>query len=531
MTTQFAEYIQHGWKICKIDPGTKGPRTLGWNLPENAVTDPTILVGAGLMHAYSGTCALDVDNLEEATIWLAGHGINLSELIQSPFSIQISSGRLNRAKLIFRMEKPLPSKSLANGAFELRCGTNKNTSAQDVLPPTIHPKTGKPYQWIGDWRRLPPLPNNLLTLWQNAVSSASGLPESAIRTFGGTIDERFMEILASSDASCGYDDWIKIGMALHHETGGSSDGLAIWDEWSSTSNKYSGLENLQSHWASFGSSENPITFDSIRRKEKASPEDFENVADLAADPLHDFFQPDTPKKPIYEFLDLAELFARPEPEWIIKGVLPEAALGVIYGQHSAGKTFTEVDLALSIALGQPWRGQPVKQGPVLIIAAEDDRGIQIRLAAGLASRGCTTAPIRVLPTAPVLTDKRNQEALLEAIKREKPPSIIFIDTLAAVTPGADENSGKEMGELIGYCHKLYKATGALIMLVHHEGKTDGRGPRGWSGLGAGFEVIWKVSGDDLQHDLEIEKVKNAAKGAVFSFRLMPVANSCIVEWI
>jgi hypothetical protein len=69
------------------------------------------------------------------------------------------------------------------------------------------------------------------------------------------------------------------------------------------------------------------------------------------------------------------------------------------------------------------------------------------------------------------------------------------------------------------------------MLIHHEGKTDGRGPRGWSGMGGAFEIIWKVSADELTHELEIEKVKNAAKGDVFQFRLLPVANSCIVEWL
>jgi putative DNA primase/helicase len=30
----------------------------------------------------------------------------------------------------------------------------------------------------------------------------------------------------------GYDEWITIGAALHHESGGSAEGLAIWEEWS-----------------------------------------------------------------------------------------------------------------------------------------------------------------------------------------------------------------------------------------------------------------------------------------------------------
>jgi len=47
--------------------------------------------------------------------------------------------------------------------FELRAG-----SVQDVLPPSIHPDTGRPYQWAGRsiFDELPELPPQLLTLWR-----------------------------------------------------------------------------------------------------------------------------------------------------------------------------------------------------------------------------------------------------------------------------------------------------------------------------------------------------------------------------
>jgi hypothetical protein len=528
--TQFAEYIQHGWKICAIPPGTKGPRTTGWSEQKNAITNPEGLVGAGLLHAYSGTCSLDLDRMDEAAAYLVQHGIVLADLLADPAAVQIKSGRSNRGKLIYALATPLPSISLCGSpaAFELRCGTSKSTSVQDVLPPSIHPDTGKPYEWVGDWRNLPPIPDALLALWKSVLGSDIQQRDDRVLAQKSSNPE-IVNFLSKRDPNCGYDEWIKIGMAIHDATGGSNDGFAIWDEWSATSHKYEGRQDLESHWLSFGRSDTPITIDSLRRGSKASVDDFEDVSQGLATLFES--KPVEKMELDFRFLNLDELFKRPEPEWIIPGVLPEAAIGVIYGQHSAGKTFTAVDLALSISLGQSWRGQPVKQGSILYVAAEDDRGIQIRLAAGLAARGASAAPIKVLPTAPVLIDRAHQTALLKAIKREKRPSIIFFDTLAAVTPGADENSGKEMGELLGYCHKLYEATGAMIMLIHHEGKTDGRGPRGWSGMGGAFEIIWKVSADELKHELEIEKVKNAAKGDVFQFRLLPVANSCIVEWL
>jgi hypothetical protein len=35
------------------------------------------------------------------------------------------------------------------------------------LPPSIHPDTGQPYVWAGDWQNLPELPASLLKAWQN----------------------------------------------------------------------------------------------------------------------------------------------------------------------------------------------------------------------------------------------------------------------------------------------------------------------------------------------------------------------------
>ncbi|PWB40135.1 MAG: hypothetical protein C3F19_11610 [Rhodocyclales bacterium] len=55
--------------------------------------------------------------------------------------------------------------------------------------------------------------------------------------------------LAYVSPDCGYDDWIAIGMAVHAELGAA--GFAVWDAWSSRSEKYPGERALRSHWKSF----------------------------------------------------------------------------------------------------------------------------------------------------------------------------------------------------------------------------------------------------------------------------------------
>ena len=57
-----------------------------------------------------------------------------------------------------------------------------------------------------------------------------------------------------------YEDWVKIGMAIHHATGGS--GYWLWDEWSRDSNKYD-PRMMDKRWHSFGKCANPATLATI----------------------------------------------------------------------------------------------------------------------------------------------------------------------------------------------------------------------------------------------------------------------------
>jgi hypothetical protein len=63
-----------------------------------------------------------------------------------------------------------------------------------------------------------------------------------------------LEVLLSHlHSDCGYDDWLHVGMALCHETGGSDDGYELYDAWSSTGNTYKGASETATKWRSFRS--------------------------------------------------------------------------------------------------------------------------------------------------------------------------------------------------------------------------------------------------------------------------------------
>lgn len=78
------------------------------------------------------------------------------------------------------------------------------------------------------------------------------------QTTSGAIDitmDDLREMLSYIDPDVSYDEWIRVGMALHHGTMG--DGFDLWDAWSSKGSKYDAQSSLEKHWHSFGKSANP----------------------------------------------------------------------------------------------------------------------------------------------------------------------------------------------------------------------------------------------------------------------------------
>lgn len=68
------------------------------------------------------------------------------------------------------------------------------------------------------------------------------------------------DMLSYVDPDCAYDTWIRIGMSIHHATGGT--GLGVWDEWSGKGSKYD-ADCMEGHWHSFGRSANPATLGTL----------------------------------------------------------------------------------------------------------------------------------------------------------------------------------------------------------------------------------------------------------------------------
>lgn len=214
-----AEYAANGMALVAILRGQKGPISKGWNDPENTITDisaaAAVTGNVGLAHAYckpAPTMALDIDDIAHATEWLSARGVDLSALLDADDAVQIKSGRIGRAKLLYRQPADVGALRTvqikgADGEMilEFRCASATGKTVQDILPPSIHPDTGQPYTWggKGDWRQLPETPSELLSAWQAELAatpapSSSTVPDAASASHGSELGPMTIKHLRSA---------------------------------------------------------------------------------------------------------------------------------------------------------------------------------------------------------------------------------------------------------------------------------------------------------------------------------------------
>lgn len=179
-----ASYVrQFGMAIVPLPPKTKRPLTENWG--NDVITDPDQArayfeqhpdwnMGAAL--GPSRLCSFDVDDIDATRLIFDEFGWDLDALLQYP-TIQGSPGGF---RVMFRVPEGIslqyhaltwPKQDGSRGRFtvwEIRAADTQQR--QDVLPPSIHPDTQRPYVWLTKPKAtegLPTPPDFLLQMWQH----------------------------------------------------------------------------------------------------------------------------------------------------------------------------------------------------------------------------------------------------------------------------------------------------------------------------------------------------------------------------
>ncbi len=147
------------------------------------------------------------------------------------------------------------------------------TGKQVAMPPSIHPDTGKPYIWLRpfevallDLDMGPFIPSAAIERLAVAEHTTYEFESRDPLTFTSGQLERILGAIEVSDLH--YDDWIRLGQALHHQFGGSQKGFDLWLEHTKRSTKFTGDKQVREmrrvKWKSFGRYRGaPVTMASI----------------------------------------------------------------------------------------------------------------------------------------------------------------------------------------------------------------------------------------------------------------------------
>jgi AAA domain len=227
--------------------------------------------------------------------------------------------------------------------------------------------------------------------------------------------------------------------------------------------------------------------------------------------------------PILPHYDADKIGSMPEASWLAHEVLGEAGIALLYGAPQQGKSALVLDLAISVALGVPWAGRPLKCGNVLYGVLEGAVGFRRRALAAEAQLGISLGKRLIFFEEPVNLMK--DEDVLKVIKLVliKKCKLVIIDTLASSLAGeGDENSNRDMSKFLHGAKRIAKETGAAVLIIHHTGRDpNATMERGASALRGNVDTSIRVSKGDKHYKWEVVKSRDGPLGVSGAFDIEP----------
>lgn len=361
-----------------------------------------------------------------------------------------------------------------------------------------------------------------------------------------------------SEWSDNYGEWIKAGMAIHHETGGSAEGYEIYETFSRLSPKYVEGEPADK-FHTFGKSDGvPVTMRTLIRAAEANgwraPASIaEAMREFGGDA--DVIESTTGRLRLYNPLR--------EPPKRIRYMLgapvflPDLAEQVtFFGRSDAFKSVSVQAFCVYMAAGVSLDGKAVAPR-VVVYAAEEapllwDNNMHgwVQHFAKIFEPSVCAHAMKNLSAGYLqridrniggLKEDRAQELAdlvlhqMQTLDSEARP-VVVLDPIFEVMEG-DENSSSDMRNYIAAGRLIQRVAGALVVHVHHTGHSATDRERGSSSLPASQFVRYQLRRENrTAYEVELHCVKHKAGAArtpsrwrVHMVELMPQASDADTE--
>lgn len=279
-----AQLLENGYSILPIPAGRKGPIEPQWQKIRADEKQIRKWANGNYKQGNIGfhtkhTPAVDIDITDdEMAALMAEH---TEEIIGKTMT---RVGRAPKTLLVYRTDIPFQKRKITF------LDTEGHEQAIEVLADGqqfvgigIHPDTKKPYKWTSG-KELNPLsvPADMLpeittehidelfsvfkleaqrrgwTLKKHNAPTESRSSDdendNALleykRPLENLTEDQLREVLQWVPGADDYEQWLKVGMALHHQFDGNEEGLQLWHEWSEPAHNYD-PDELEFKWNSF----------------------------------------------------------------------------------------------------------------------------------------------------------------------------------------------------------------------------------------------------------------------------------------
>lgn len=178
-------------------------------------------------------------------------------------------------------------------------------------------------------------------------------------------------------------------------------------------------------------------------------------------------------KRLIKLYSIEEIYAIPAPTYLIPKVLISTGVSMLYGTSGTGKTFSGLNISLSIAHGEEWMGRRVKQGVIWYINTEGASTFGRRIKAWYIEHASLkpTSAFKIIPWSLDLRDNFNE--LLDTIasmgENEKPTMIVF-DNFSMCTAGIDQTKQEQVAPVLKTLNELSQNYDCHVMVIHHTNK-------------------------------------------------------------
>jgi hypothetical protein len=556
--------VKLGYHPLPIGPGTKKPQRLvgsgycdltGWADPgSRPETSPQpgagLAVRTGKQPDGTFVVALDWDNdnafiaaMDDAKIWSPVQKIGK----RGGTTFHRSSREIPSRD--FKIAGKIAVQVLAQGK-------------QTVLPPTIHPETGKPYTY-GDDRatlqncpasQLPALPDDYIERIEAILQPLGYEPEPEskpeVKANGhDPSDDTFRDL--NNKALHSLALWVPdLGLQRCKRRRGphaSYDAVAEWREGSlpfedrpfnlsiypsgirdfGTNEGYTPIDLVMAALNSeFGDAVEwlrervlpkvDVVWDALKSAPAADePKQEERTGDKAD---NDATQPgQKPRKFRFKLTRWCDMRPGTEQTYLVDELIPIKGIVVLWSPPKSFKSFVALDISLHVALGWEYHDRAVQQGLVVYCAFEGGHGFDKRIEAQRQYYNLEgqDLPMPVLKgMANLITDhKLMVHEIAYQLKTEydgAKPVAVVLDTLNRSFVGS-ESKDTDMANYVRAAEAIRAAFDCVCIIIHHCGWDESR-PRGHSSLPAAVDAQLSLVRDEDRATLTVEYMRDGVEG-------------------